>query len=66
MFGIFIVILGIFVSTEVWRAPRAEGGSIFNGRLAGQIILFTVIAVMLLLAVTSIISWLNLDIRGAV
>ena len=66
MFGIFIVILGIFVSTEVWRARRAEGGSIFNGRLAGQIILFTVIAVMLLLAVTSIISWLNLDIRGAV
>jgi YYY domain-containing protein len=66
MFGTFLVIICAFVGAEVWRARRSEGGSTFNTPLAGQIIVYGIIGLLILVVAASIIAWVSPGIRDVV
>jgi len=60
-FGIFAVILAVYVAVEAWR-----GRGTFNTRLAREIILYSAGLLAFLLVATTLIAWISPDIRAAV
>ncbi len=61
MFGPFLLLTLFFLGVEIWR-----GQDEMNWRLAGTVLLFGLLGLVLLLIGLGVIAWLRPEVRGAV
>ncbi len=61
MFGTFAFIISAFVGAEIWRARKT-----FNAALAGQILIYGALLLVVLLIAGGIVAWARPDIRQVV